>query len=191
MLFSASTGYMQKGYIIPSQVTSISHMWSIYNLTRTRNCEGLILKHKLLKPHPPTTSLHHMDTLFSHERFTAWTTFLVSSQISSKRLYSKASNQELEHDSPCSSNSTTQFWTQFNNSSSSRRTEGTSRAYIQTLQYPQRICLQCADPIVWKQCMLTSAHPSWDSSLKLIFIYCLITKAPFQLLIEILLPIFN
>lgn len=61
--------------------------------------KGLFWNTSFLKPHTP-------HTLSSHERLTTWTRFLVSSQISSKRLYSKASNHELECDSPCSLNST-------------------------------------------------------------------------------------
>lgn len=74
---------------------------------------------------------------------------------------------------------------------SSRTGESISPAYVQTLQYPQRTWLQCADPTVIKQWMLTSAHLSCDSPLQFIFIYCLMTKASFHLLIGILLPIFN
>lgn len=63
--------------------------------------KGLFWNTSFLKPHPHPTP----HTLSSHERLTTWTRFLVSSQISSNRLYSKAWNHELECDSPCSLNS--------------------------------------------------------------------------------------
>lgn len=94
MLFSASKGYLPTAYNIPSKVTSVSHMWSMYNMTRSRNCERLILKHKLLKTTPPSPYFFPFSVKGSQLR-------------RSKRLYSKAPNQELAHDSPSSLNPTT------------------------------------------------------------------------------------
>lgn len=170
MLFSASKGYMPTAYNIPSKVTSVSHMWSTYNMTRSRNCERLILKHKLLKTTPPSPYSFPFSVKGSQLR-------------RSKRLYLKhqTKNWSMIHLAASILLLTT----------SSRTGESISPAYVQTLQYPQRTWLQCADPTVIKQWMLTYVHLSCDSPLQFIFIYCLMTKASFHLLIGILLPIFN
>lgn len=138
--------------------------------------KGLFWNTSFLKPHTP-------HTLSSHERLTTWTRFLVSSQISSKRLYSKASNHELECDSPCSLNST--IYNFIENSRKRHQPSLCSDCSIST----KNLAAVCRP--VWKQWILSYAHLSCDSPLQLIFIHCLTTKAPFQLLIGILLPIFN
>lgn len=151
MLFSASKRYVWIGYITLAKshlfhTSKVCIIWPASGILK-----GSFWNISVLNP------THYLDTLFSHERITAWTRFWLVLKQATGGFILKHKTKNWSMIPPTTLSSTTyNFSTGTEEIKNIPRTIGgaTIPAYIWTFQYPQRTCVQLADPTVWRERML-------------------------------------